>query len=226
MFLSHEKIEHIAEAVLRDFEHTVRGVREGRGVPIDRLACEYLGLSVSFAQLSADGSVLGITAYGDTEFDTGERVIHMKRNQVLLDMSLLSFSDNRTAVRRKRFTLAHECAHQILFALNAVGTQPVTGKPYSLCMARKSRREWQADALGAALLMPAELVGTVMCSATQGRVIRSYGGRFTLGDRLLLDRLCLRFRVSRTALAIRLRELGYIERRPACEFYDAAEVCA
>ena len=34
--------------------------------PIDQFAKNYLGLRVSFARLSPDGSICGVTAYADT----------------------------------------------------------------------------------------------------------------------------------------------------------------
>ena len=68
MILSYKQIEEIAAAVTNDFNEfffgkEADGVRLARATPIDQLAKDYLGLSVSFARLSSDGSICGLTAY-------------------------------------------------------------------------------------------------------------------------------------------------------------------
>ena len=68
MILSHRDIEEIAAAVTKDFNEfffgpDTDGARLPRGTPIDQFASEYLGLNVSFADLSTDGSICGLTAY-------------------------------------------------------------------------------------------------------------------------------------------------------------------
>ena len=73
MILSHKQIEEIAVAVTKDFNEFFFGkeadeVRIARATPIDQFAKDYLGLSVSFAHLSSDGSLCGLTAYADTEY--------------------------------------------------------------------------------------------------------------------------------------------------------------
>ena len=94
MILSQKQIEEIAAAVIKDFNAFFFGdedeeVRIARATPIDQLAKEYLGLDVSFARLSNDGSICGLTAYTDTEYIFEElgvkRTLPLKQNQILLD---------------------------------------------------------------------------------------------------------------------------------------------
>lgn len=71
MILSHKEIEEIAAAVTEDFNEfffgsQVEEVQAPRATPIDQLAKDYLGLTVSFAKLSKDGSICGLTAYADS----------------------------------------------------------------------------------------------------------------------------------------------------------------
>ena len=74
MILSQKNIEEIAAAVTKDFNEFYFGCssedtrRMARGTPIDQFAKEYLGMIVSFARLSSDGSICGLTAYADTEY--------------------------------------------------------------------------------------------------------------------------------------------------------------
>ena len=73
VILSQKQIEEIAAAVTEDFNKFFFGteseeVRMARATPIDQFARDYLGLQVSFARLSSDGSICGLTAYTDTEY--------------------------------------------------------------------------------------------------------------------------------------------------------------
>ncbi len=98
MILSQKQIEEIAAAVTEDFNKFFFGtesekVRMARATPIDQFARDYLGLQVSFARLSSDGSICGLTAYTDTEYIVEEkgvrRTLPLKSNQVLLDESFI-----------------------------------------------------------------------------------------------------------------------------------------
>ena len=74
MILSQKQIEEIAASTTKDFNRFFFGDeadkpdRPALPTPIDQFAKNYLGLQVSFARLSPDGSICGITAYADTEY--------------------------------------------------------------------------------------------------------------------------------------------------------------
>ena len=123
MILSQKQIEEIAAGITDDFNRFFFGtetekVRMIRATPIDQFARDYLGLDVSFARLSSDGSICGLTAYADTEYIVEEkglkRSISLRSNQVLLDESFIRQGHVKRLCGKRRFTLAHECAHQIL----------------------------------------------------------------------------------------------------------------
>ena len=70
MILSHAQIEDIGAAAIKDFNEFFFGTENNhkwliQATPIDQFARDYLGLEVSFAQLSVDGSICGLTAYAD-----------------------------------------------------------------------------------------------------------------------------------------------------------------
>ena len=129
MILSQKKIEEIAVAVIRDFQKSFFGseaddpARFALPTPIDQFASDYLNLKVSFQKLSSDGSIYGLTAYVDTEYqievDGSQRSIFLKTNDVVLDKSFIEPENIRKLCGKRRFTLAHECAHQILFQLDS-----------------------------------------------------------------------------------------------------------
>lgn len=244
MILSHKQIEEIAAAVTKDFSEFFFGkedegeVRLARATPIDQLARDYLGLRVSFARLSVDGSICGLTAYADTEYITEEmgirRTLPLKKNQVLLDESFIKPGNVKMLCGKRRFTLAHECAHQILFQMETdEHKESCKGKyaartAYSLrdLKTREDWNEWQANVLGAAILMPQKEIDLAMFYYASGKKLTNYEGRFAYRDRLALDMICKQLGVSKSAAVIRLRDLGYIEDRPYSEYEDPLEVWA
>lgn len=242
MILSHTQIEEIAAAVTKDFnefffgKHAAFETYYAQATPIDQLAGDYLGLRVSFAHLSDDGSICGLTAYTDTEYASTcrgvTRLIPLKANEVLLDSSFMEPGQVKARCGKRRFTLAHECAHQLLFQMESDEAQRSHEEAYSPRTAyslrdlktREDWNEWQANALGAALLMPQREIDRAMRYLTQGRKLISYGGYFNYGDRMTLGQLCQTLGVSKSAAVIRLRQMGYLEDRPYEEYTDPLEV--
>lgn len=244
MILSHKQIEEIAAAVTKDFnefffgKHAALETHYAQATPIDWLATDYLGLRVSYAHLSEDGSICGLTAYADTEYAATyrgtTRIIPLRANEVLLDSSFMEPGQVKALCGKRRFTLAHECAHQILFQLESDEAQRVREASYipraayslRALKTREDWNEWQANALGAALLMPQREIDRAMSYLAQGRTLIDYDGWFGYGDLMALKQLCQTLGVSRSAAVIRLRQLGYIEDRPYAEYTDPLEVWA
>lgn len=209
-----------------------------RGTPIDQFARDYLGLDVSFAPLSPDGSICGLTSYADTEYivemDGIQRKIPLHRNQVLMDASFIQPFQIRKLCGKRRFTLAHECAHQILFQMETDKIQEACRRKYSARTAyslrelktREDWNEWQANVLGAAILMPQREIDLAVAYYARGRKLISYDGTFAYWDKVALDRICQQFGVSKTAAVIRLKQLGHLETRPYSEYSDPLEVWA
>lgn len=107
MILSQKNIEEIAVAVIRDFQKSFFGseaddpARFALPTPIDQFASDYLNLKVSFQKLSSDGSIYGLTAYVDTEYqievDGSQRSIFLKTNDVVLDKSFIEPANIRNS---------------------------------------------------------------------------------------------------------------------------------
>ena len=244
MILSQKNIEEIAAAVTKDFNVFYFGCdseesrRMARGTPIDQFAREYLGMAVSFARLSSDGSICGLTAYADTEYITEEmgvkRAIPLRKNQILLDVSFIQPGQVHKLCGKRRFTLAHECAHQILFQMESDAVRSACTKKYSAWTAyslrdlktREDWNEWQANVLGAAILMPQREIDLAVAYYARGRKLVSYDGTYAYWDKVALDMICQQFGVSKTAAVIRLRQLGHLETRPYSEYNDPLEVWA
>lgn len=242
MILSRVQLEEIAAAITDDFYQFFFGIspEEERDdillTPIDQLAGDYLGLEVVFAPLSPDGSICGVTAYDDAKFTAEENgVIYcytLKKNQIVLDKSFIQPGQVKKLCGKRRFTLAHECAHQILFQLESDEMKArwkdvySTRKMYSLrdLKSKEDWNEWQANVLGAALLMPQREIDLAMEKFTGGRILQNYGGRFSYLDRQTLEFICHTFGVSKAAAIIRLRELGHLNDHSYFEFYDPVKI--
>ena len=227
MILSQKQIEEIAAAVTEDFNKFFFGteseeVRMARATPIDQFARDYLGL----------------TAYTDTEYIVEEkgvrRTLPLKCNQVLLDESFIRQGQIKKLCGKRRFTLAHECAHQILYQMESDEVKQCCNRQYSARTAYSLRdlkthedwNEWQANVLGAAILMPQKEIDLAAWYFIPEKKLTSYDGYFTYRDRLSLRAICVQLGVSQSAAVIRLRQLGYLEDRPYSEFNDPTEVWA
>ena len=182
-----------------------------------------------------DGSICGVTAYADTEYKITElgitRTLALKRNQVILDESFIRSGNVQRLCAKRRFTLAHECAHQILFQLESEEVKASCEMRYSARTAytprelktREDWNEWQANVLGAAILLPQKEVDLAMRRFAETPLI-NYEGRYSYGDHLTLRLFCRLFGVSKTTASIRLRQLGYMVDRPFSEYVDPLEV--
>ena len=115
MILSQRQLEEIAASTTKDFNRFFFGDeadkpdRSALPTPIDQFAKNYLGLRVSFARLSPDGSICGVTAYADTEYKITElgitRTLALKRNQVILDESFILRQDAARRVSEQNLSL-------------------------------------------------------------------------------------------------------------------------
>ncbi len=234
MILSYEQIENIATTVIQDYR-TVTGIMI-ESTAIEQLATDYLGLTISFEDLSDDGSLCGLSAYSDTKLQLYvkgvSRTIHLKKNQIVLDSSFIKPGQVRTLSGKRRFTLAHEVAHQILFALDSNDEDTKYTKPYATRLLHTARElntaqdwnEWQANVLGAALLMPKDSVSSFMSRIPRRTQLISYNGYFNCLDKQVIKHFCNNFAVSRSAASIRLKHLGYLNEYPINIYSDLSEV--
>ena len=71
--------------------------------------------------------------------------------------------------------------------------------------------------------MPQSEVDRAMCFINSGKPLTCYGWRFYDSDQVKIDAFCSAFGVSRSA-AIRLEQLGYLNRKKDYEYRDPLEV--
>ncbi|MDR1821867.1 MAG: ImmA/IrrE family metallo-endopeptidase [Oscillospiraceae bacterium] len=229
MILTSNDIETLAIRVLRDY-----GDDPQYTILIERFAIEYLGLALQFERLSPDLRVLGITTYKETQIRIlgwDCRTITVPEKAIIIEKSLLPprlvlhTDSHRRAKGRLRFTLAHECAHQILYRADPAHFQKMLDKradrPY---FARELKSEtdwceWQANSLASALLMPRQRIADFLGD----KKIRVYGNSVHFLDSCVFARLATALDVTYTALLIRLTQLGYTKRIAYSEFVGTKE---
>lgn len=225
LILSRNNLNELADSIIQDFYKEAAPCSEP--IDIDRLATDYLGLEVHYEDLSSNGSILGVTAYAPCTLKLGNTTINLKANSVLLDSSLSPSKCKIQAVNgRRRFTLAHECAHQILYRYESAISQAEIRQRYA-CRKIFSLRElktnedwneWQANALGAALLMPESLVREILHNVLHSEKIIRYGNWLPPIEYTCIGNMSKLLEVSHSALQIRLQHLGYLETRDKSEY--------
>ena len=193
---------------------------------IRRFAEESLFLNVLETPIY-DESILGLTAFGivDVPIDTQDHYIAVEDGTILINSDI---GDN---TYRKRFTLAHEVSHWILhrryndrtnilyefrdgahsFVAEEDDIRELGKKNPVICQTDDDRAEWQADHLGAALLMP----GPIFIKTAQ-QIMERYnfpkhqlisGERVTEGKRVVKE-LSDIYQVSYRSVRLRLRGFG------------------
>ena len=232
-YLTKEQIETIGARVVRAYSRL--SIHHGQSVlriEPKILANELLGLTILYVKLATKEDILGLTSPGEVDIGViGEdgtfQYQHIDGKTIIVDSSLL---EEDVIAGHLNFTLMHEVCHQIYKMLfpKAYALETKEGTIH-YCRRRPHRsttdwEEWRTDALAAAILMPPEL-------------IRYYLHQYGFGDRMeMLNRVFARSEyqrftemahslgVSKTALAIRLRELHLIGRDYFTNPYDLVNV--
>ena len=79
--------------------------------------------------------------------------------------------------------------------------------------------EWQADTMGASLLMPRRIIENALAKYNQSNPIKVYGDNtITSKDKAVIRRMAAYIGVSYTALVIRLRDMGLFEYHNILEY--------
>lgn len=215
---SSERLEKKAVEILSTYREGEL-LRTPQPMNIDDFAENHLGMSFDYAYLSDDGNTLGCTCFNDGQlmvWDKNKRMsfpIEVEKGEILLDNDLMSSSNEG----RIRFTIAHECAHWILHR-RFFAQRPGVIYPTIPCivyhmerwdsrppMTDQEIREWQANRLGAAILMPAPSVRMVLAN-TWGIAWKQI--QPTDIDEGIVVEMAAFYEVSHEAMRYRFRDLG------------------
>ena len=233
MKLSYNDIERIAEDELtKFFGELTKSEKQIKAINIDDFAAHYLGLRVAHTRLSDNGDIIGLTTYVDTNIELRRynRIdkVHVLKDTVILDESLrASQAWQHDDLAHIRFTLAHECGHQIVYRMIPESKRAKLNLKYSArtLSPRQMKSlddwsEWQANALASAILMPKKYIALML----NKRRLTYYGKRLNRPDRHIFFSMCRKFGVSETALKIRLKKLGYSQFLSSLEYSDPMDI--
>ena len=207
-FTSNDEIENLCEAMIKDFFKS-RHYTNVMCVDIEAFVKEYLGVPIVYETFAED--------------DPG-RVVFPARTAVIEKFLL-----NQKESARKRFSIAHEGAHDILAHHVPIQASPAAAfhsefdpeMTYSHDMLKEilSINECFSNRAAACLLMPGFLVMRVLKKHNNSKRIILYGDCILSQDqKLLIQKMADTMGVSFTAFYMRLKELDLFDRRLVEEY--------
>lgn len=206
IYCSKGDLENLAVYLLKDYQKEKYGSLTA--IDIEDFATEYLKLKIQYAYISGDGETIG-----------------MRRDcNIILDISLKA--EKMRGCRN--FTIAHECAHDIINHQEAYQEYVVKHRNLYENQARNESfspedkwREWQANTVASYLLMPPELLECAYFVFVGDKKIIRYGGRYFISPNIeKLCNMCNFLGVSKKALMIRMEEANMIDDKPFAEMYE------
>ncbi len=226
-YRSVEKLEEIAKNHLEAYDE---GLLESPSeTNITDFIESHLSLGLLSLPISQDGKTLGYMVFKPTDiafyqnFGRDKQYLFVDKASVVIDSAL---SDDEKAIGRFRFTCAHEASHWILhrdviFDGLLSDTDDILSDKYNHGgqenIAEDKRMEWQANYLGAALLMPKEMVKKEFYKMLGVLEIRNRKNLYLDQQRcnyipykLTINRIANVFKVSEQAARIRLIQLGLL----------------
>ena len=215
-----ERLEKKADEILSKYQNGVLLLKP-QAMDVDHFAEFYCKATIDFAYLSKDGQTLGLTCFNEgkiivwDETRTTPMPLDVEKGYIFVDKDVLDYEIEG----RVRFTIIHECSHYILHP-RFYYRKPGTPTPRIECavyhvedwhelppMTDDEIREWQANRLGAALIMPAKTVRMLMAErlgVTEDTLTAVY-----LSDSFI-EAMAAVFVVSKTAMHNRLRDLNLL----------------
>jgi len=215
-----ERLEKKAEEILSKYMDGALLLKP-QAMDVDHFAEFYCEATPDYAYLSKDGLTLGLTCFHEgkiivwDETRTKPYPMDVEKGYIFIDKSVLE----EEIEGRVRFTLIHECSHYILHP-RFYYKKPGVEMPKIECtvyhvedwdkrppMTDEEIREWQANRLGVALIMPAKTVRTLMAERL-GITVDALSPVY-LSDSFIVD-MAVVFVVSKSAMRNRLRDLDLL----------------
>ena len=221
--LSRKDIELISLKIINEYKKLpeIAGRNLYRIDPV--LLCEkVLKLNVDFAHLSLDGTVLGLTSFTELgievfESDDEDTYYCLDGKTVLIESEL---KNNIAMKGRYNFTVAHEASHQIfkmMFPMEYGVTHNENRIHFYKPENKRSKyitdwEEWQANTLASYLLLPNELLIQAMRLFDLPSHIRMISKLYNPDIYQRFVAMADFLGCSQSALSIRLKQLGIIEK--------------
>lgn len=209
-FLKKEKMDSVAEILISEFQPTA--LESFEEIDIDSMAEFYFNCNLRFEYLSHAQLYLGLSTFNDRRIQIYNpekgcaEDLFINANTIVIDSSL----NEKNQEHRYRFTLAHECSHMYLHSSffyqdenqlslfsenNKAGFIECRSSIEILnCKPRNQWTdldtiEWQANYLGAALLMPKIMVEKLSDRTEKAALVRSISNTFNVSEESAYYRL-------------------------------------
>ena len=219
MRLSGEDVERIARWVHIEYGKLPEFVgRRVTKVDPEIIAARMLGQRIEYHSLSLSGKLLGASCPGKSDlpvYDEGNQPIYVTLDEQTIFIDSYLHSDSANA-GRYHFTVAHEVSHKLLWEIypDSRGDGPAARR-IRYCEApdrNTTDEERDADALAAAILMPPLLIRRKMEEHGLKEKIPMLNRIYARDDYNRFCEIADSLGVSKTALCIRMKQLGLIER--------------
>ena len=232
-YLSRKDIEAIGERVTKAYfrlpDLTGKTVYK---ISPDKLITDLLGVNLEYHHLSLDGSVLGLTSsYGAVtykvfDYADEESYCYLDGKTIFIERDL---NEDISQIGRCNFTKAHEAGHQILKMLfpKEYGGD---NRKLHFCLAHppKQRKmdwlEWQANAIASVILMPKEVIMRALFLFGFGERIEMINKVYATWEYERFSSMAVFLGVSKTALSIRLTQLGLVDKNYFGNPYDLTDI--
>lgn len=214
-YLSRIDLEHLSVPLVAQY-YRAYPPTHGLPQPVDpvKLSETVMGLHVSYLPLCSDGSVLGIACFRETELQinagTEKHSVLLTAQDIVIDESLRC----EEQIGRHNFTAAHELSHHLLVR-RFPADYPELLNYRTHILYRRSRQtknwvEWQADTLGAAVLMPQDTLRKCMEVFGLGQWLDMLSSVCRPTEYKAFCGIAAYLGVSKKALAIRMKQLGFL----------------
>lgn len=234
-FLSRNDLEAIGARVITAYKTLPEISGEPlEKVDIDYLVQELLGLSIDYGHLSLDREKLGLTSSSEVGVEvfsenldrTEEQYYMLDGKTILIESDLMKEGAN---AGRRNYTVSHESCHHILRMLfpNDYGVQANCRTVH--CCYRSNKKsgdweEWQVETLAAIILLPPECVFRCMNRFGLGAQMRLLNRVYAPADYVRFEEMASFMGVSKTALSIRLTQLGLLRRNDLADPYALVRI--
>lgn len=232
--LSRKELEEIADRIIAQYKIYI-GKQDTQMFTIDPeiIATNILGLRLGFEHLSLDGGTLGITTFSELGIeiftnDGCDEIYFLDGHTILVEKDL---NEDITLLGRKNFTIMHEASHQILKILfpNDYGAKVSRRYYYRETTSYKKPiddwEEWQANTLASAILMPLGTVKYCMYLFGLGEKLKVLNKVYMPKEYEKFCNMASYMGVSKTALAIRMKQLGLLEKEYLRNPHDILDIC-
>ena len=226
-YLSRAELDEISEGLIKVYAE-MNPKKIIQNIDIEHFITQFLMLNIEYASFAeSDSGRIGFTADGETPllvyYDGKIRPVVFPKNTIVLDKFLLSEKE----YGRRRFTMSHEASHFILGKMKLkqdtarFHTEFDNEREYTKdeLVQMFHFAEWQADTMGASLLMPKFIVEKSLGKFTDFKSIKIYGDNtFTAKDKSIIRYMAKYLGVSYKALMIRLTHLDMFEKHDISEY--------